>query len=59
MSVSKRNSSCEMEDFVETHLCKLCVILLLSYFDRAYDGFYSTPHYTAPVIAYQYLVPGI
>ena len=23
----KIHSSCEIEDFVETHLCKLCVIL--------------------------------
>ena len=24
---TKMHSSCEIEDFVETHLCKLCVIL--------------------------------
>ena len=25
--IIKIHSSCEIEDFVETHLCKLCVIL--------------------------------
>ena len=35
-----KNVSCEMEDFVETRLCKLrsCV----RYFDRAHYGFYVT-----------------
>ena len=27
LTIIKIRSSCEMEDFVETHLCKLCVIL--------------------------------
>ena len=27
----KIHSSCEIEDFVETHLCKLCVILRSHY----------------------------
>ena len=30
LSNMKIHSSCEIEDFVETHLCKLCVILLRS-----------------------------
>ena len=28
----KIHSSCEIEDFVETHLCKLCVILRSRYY---------------------------
>ena len=34
----KIHSSCELEDFVETHTCMLCVILP----DRAYYGFVSS-----------------
>ena len=34
----KKRQLCEIEDFVETHLCKRCA----GYFDRAYYVFFAT-----------------
>ena len=47
----KIHSSCEIEDFVEAHLCKLCVIL------RSRVLRVVCPHYSLYIIYYMHKLP--